>query len=222
MISTGTVFLNYVLGVLSSFSPCLFPLLPTYLVVVTKKGQSKLTTLYSTLGLILGVTIVFSLLGTIVNVSLKLFLLNNYVLFARTQAVMIILAGLVLLTHPTFLYKISLPQKMQNFLFDSEGRNPFIFSFVLGLLYTIIAAPCAGGYFFAVWASLINITVFEQTFLVMAFSLGAGTPFILASMIFTGENNTTAIRIRQSGNRISQIMGVILCLSGLYLLLDVI
>ena len=85
--------LNFLFGLLSAFSPCLFPLLPTYVATTLRSDNSRLKIFISSLFLILGLLTVFLLIGTISNL-IGTFLLNNYVLFARIQGALLILAGI--------------------------------------------------------------------------------------------------------------------------------
>ena len=73
--------INFTLGLLATFSPCLFPLFPTYVAIVTKSGHSKAKSVLSSLSLMAGVLLVFLSLTFLTNQAFRSFLIDNYVNF---------------------------------------------------------------------------------------------------------------------------------------------
>ncbi|MHA2504208.1 MAG: cytochrome c biogenesis CcdA family protein, partial [Candidatus Kariarchaeaceae archaeon] len=175
--------INLILGLLSAFSPCLFPLLPSYVAMILQTKQSRRTVIFSSFFLILGLMVVFLFIGAISN-SIGSFLISNYSLFAKIQGAILILAGLFMIRTPSFIYKITLPDRVENWLYDENrgASRPYLFSFMLGLLFTIIAAPCASGFFLFVWFTLAGQTFTSQVALVLAFAVGVGLPFLLIAL----------------------------------------
>ncbi|MHA2274915.1 MAG: cytochrome c biogenesis CcdA family protein [Candidatus Kariarchaeaceae archaeon] len=211
--------LNFALGLLATFSPCLFPLFPTYVAIVTKSGYSKSRSLFSSFSLIAGVLLVFLSLTFLTNQAFRSFLIDNYVSFATLQAIFLMVAGILMLRPPLFLSKIQIPAWFYKMISNEEKEpNPYLVSFILGLLYTIIAAPCAGGYFFAFWNNLLGLAFVEQFILVLMFSLGAGTPFLIASVIMPEFGQDLTMRFQDASHKISQILGIMLIIVGFWLL----
>ena len=206
------------LGLLSSFSPCLFPLLPTYVAINVKSESSQKQSFFSSIALILGILVVFLTLGLIVNAAFRVFLLRNYVTFARLQGSLIAVAGFFMIKTPKIFSKIQLPDRIYDMLYqDNVNRNPFLFSFGIGLIYTIIAAPCAGGYFLAVWSSLLGKTLLEQFILVLFFSIGAGFPFIFTSILLPQFRQDLMMKLHNASHKISVGLGIMLILAGIWL-----
>lgn len=220
MVSSELLTANIIIGLLSSFSPCLFPLLPSYLATQVKMKQSKMTSLLSSLALILGIVVVFFSIGFIAN-KFEQALIQNYFIFARIQAVILIIAGLILIKTPSFMYKIRLPSKLENFIYSENAqKNSILFSFILGLVYTIIAAPCAGALFLGVWSQLIGQTIIDQFLLVLFFALGAGLPFLAMSLFIEDITPKTIGRIHSTSSKISIILGIIFIMVGILLIFD--
>lgn len=220
MVSSELLTANIIIGLLSSFSPCLFPLLPSYLATQMKMKQSKMTSLLSSLALILGIVVVFFSIGFIANIFEQA-LIQNYFIFARIQAVILIIAGLILIKTPSFMYKIRLPSKLENFIYSENAqKNSILFSFILGLVYTIIAAPCAGALFLGVWSQLIGQTIIDQFLLVLFFALGAGLPFLAMSLFIEDITPKTIGRIHSTSSKISIILGIIFIMVGIWLIFD--
>ena len=223
MATVEFLFVNIILGLLSAFSPCLFPLLPTYVAMILRTQESRKTVVFSSLFLISGLIVVFLFIGAISNL-IGAFLISNYSLFAKIQGGLLILAGGLMIKTPAFIYRITLPDKVENWLYDEDrGKNrPYVFSFILGLLFTIIAAPCASGFFLYVWSTLIGQSFPSQFLLVLAFSLGVGTPFLLISVFLPDISGETVGKMHATTNYISKILGVILIGVGIFLILEVV
>jgi len=166
---------------------------------------------------------VFLFVGTISNLIGR-FLLENYSLFARIQGGILIFAGILMIWTPDFIYSITLPDKLENWLYDEDRskNRPYIFNYVLGLLFTIIAAPCAAGFFLTVWGTLIGETVVSQIFLVLAFSLGAGLPFMFMSLFLPQVRSDIVSKMHSATSKISKGLGIMLIIVGVVLLFEVI
>ncbi|MCY3412586.1 MAG: cytochrome c biogenesis protein CcdA [Candidatus Heimdallarchaeota archaeon] len=220
MVSTELLVLNVTLGLLSSFSPCLFPLLPSYLANQLRMKQSKIESVFSSLALIAGIIVVFFSIGFL-STYIGEFLINNRNTLARIQALIILIAALILLISPQFMYNIKLPEKLENFIYSDEGqKNSLMFSFILGLVYTIIAAPCAGALFISVWAGMIGQTIFTQFLLVLAFAFGAGIPFLAMSLFVEEIKGETIGKIHATSSWVSRILGIIFLITAVWLFYD--
>ena len=210
--------INFTLGLLATFSPCLFPLFPTYVAIVTKSGHSKAKSVLSSLSLMAGVLLVFLSLTFLTNQAFRSFLIDNYVNFATLQAILLIIAGFLLIRPPIFLSKIQIPQWFYNMISKEDKEpNPYLVSFILGLFYTIIAAPCAGGYFFAFFNNTLGLAFVEQFILVLMFSIGAGTPFLIASVVMSDLGKDFTMRFHDASHKISILLGVMLIVVGIWL-----
>lgn len=209
-------------GLLSSFSPCLFPLLPSYVATSVRAKQSQKQAILSSLALISGIIVVFFLIGLVSSTFLGAFLLDNVQILATIQAALLVIAGLIMIRTPSFIYKIRLPSKIENAIYDEEkSKNMYLFNFILGLLYTIIAAPCAAGYFLAVWGFMLDISLLDQFLLVVIFSIAAGLPFLVMSLFLPEIQGETIGKIHSTSSTLSKIMGVIFVGVGIWLYLDV-
>lgn len=207
-------------GLLSSFSPCLFPLLPSYVATAVRAKQSKKQAFISSLFLIMGILIVFFSIG-LLSKFIGDFLFQNQSLFSRIQGSLLVIAGLIMIKPPSFIYNIRLPDKLQQAIYNEESaKNMYIFSFGLGLVYTIIAAPCAAGYFLAVWILLAKFVLVEQLFLVAAFSLGAGLPFIIMSLYLPQISGGTIGKIHSASSKVTLVLGLIFIAIGVWLIID--
>ncbi len=207
--------LNFVLGLLSSFSPCLFPLLPTFLAI--QVSQKKETNTRQAIGsvtvLILGLLLVLGLFATITTATIKQFLISNYIIFARVQATLLIIIGVWMLLFAKMGIEIPLPTRIENFLYSEETKNTYLFAFILGISYTIIAAPCALGYFLTLWVSILSLPIFEQFMNLLVFAVGAGIPFLFISII---PKSKKFVHMRSKYATFKKLIGGTLVVTGAY------
>ncbi|MHA2030855.1 MAG: hypothetical protein ACW99Q_15860, partial [Candidatus Kariarchaeaceae archaeon] len=142
--------------------------------------------------------------------------------FAKFQAVLFVIAGLLLIKTPSILYKIKLPDRFEAVLYsDNPNRNPFVFNFLIGLSYTVIAVPCAAGYFIVVWDTLVEVNFIDQFLIVLAFSFGAGLPFIIMSLYIPQVRSEIVGKIHNASRKISIVMGIILIIVAIWLFSEV-
>ncbi|OLS19447.1 MAG: Thiol:disulfide interchange protein DsbD [Candidatus Heimdallarchaeota archaeon LC_2] len=218
MVGTEFLILNFGFGLLAAFSPCLFPLFPAYVALVTKSGHSQVKSFFSSLSLMLGVLLVFLALSSLTNNAIQVFLTTNFVTFAKIQGVFLFIAGVFLIRTPAFLSKIQIPEKFYNRLGNGEKEaNPYYTSFLLGLLFTIIAAPCAGGYFFAVVSNTVGLSFLDQFLLVLMFSIGVGAPFMISSMLLPQFATDIQMKIGDAPHKISVALGFMLIAVSIWL-----
>lgn len=221
MVSTEILVLNFLLGLLASFSPCMFPLLPSYVAITVKTEQSSRNTLLSSLFLIAGILVVFGFFGLIINL-LGSFLIRNYSSFAKLQSIILVIAGVIMIKTPNLITKIHLPIRIERFLFtENKNQNIYVFNFLVGLSYTIIAAPCAASIFITVWANFIGKSIIYQFFIVLSFSFGAGLPFIIMSLYIPQIRSDIIGKIHNAQRKISITLGIILIFVGLWLYTEV-
>lgn len=164
-------------GVLTSLTPCVYPLIPiTVAVFGAREARSRLQAIGLTLVYIAGMAVMFSGLGYAAASSGKVFgsfLANPWVL-----------AGLgfffIAMAASMFgAFEIALPQSLALRL-NRVGGAGWGGAFAMGLVAGIIAAPCTG----PVLASLLTVvaTSGQPLFglvLLFTYALGVGLPFLL-------------------------------------------
>ncbi len=222
MVLAELILTNFLLGLLSVFSPCLFPLLPSYIAVTLKENQGRLTIFLSSIFLMLGLMTVFVFIGFI-SQFIGEFLLSNYNLFARIQGMIIIIAGIIIIRPPNFISSFSLPSQFQDWLYNEETilKRPYLYNFILGLLFTLIAAPCAAGFFILSWNTLLEVDSFSsKLLLIFGFTLGVGLPFIFMSLFVPQVRAELVNKMHSATNKISIVLGIILIIIGSLLILD--
>ena len=185
-ISFGAAFLA---GVVSFISPCVLPMLPTFVLILAgSSGAAGASVPSATAGRALlrnvaaflaGFAVVFLALGATATV-LGQFLTGHIALLEKAGAVVLALLGLFLsgLISPRFLYR-----EWRPFLHrPSEG---LIGSFLLGMSFTVGWTPCTGPILAAIFIYAgSRATVFEGLWLLGFYVLGFALPFLVLALLW--------------------------------------
>jgi len=175
-------------GLFSFLSPCVVPLVPGYLSLIsgltldqlreeTEHGRLSRTVVLNTLAFILGFSLVFIALGASATWIGRL-LQRQMGLLSKIAGIVIILFGL----HLTGLMKINLLYREARFHSSSTHRG-VMGAFVMGLAFAIGWTPCIGPILAAILAlAATQETVREGIFLLAVYSLGLGLPFLLTGL----------------------------------------
>lgn len=183
-----TTALCFVAGLLSFLSPCVLPLLPSYVSYITgisfdelthssDRGRLRRITLLNSLMFVLGFSVVFISLGASATVIGKL--LGNHVdILRKVGGGFIILLGLYMVG----LLKLKFLSQERRF---SLGNKPtgYLGSALVGVAFAAGWTPCIGPILSSVlvYASTYD-TVGKGVFLLSIYSLGLGLPFLLTAL----------------------------------------
>ena len=219
-----TIFLDillpvYVLGITTSLYPCLFPLLPSFLVLIMHTEDNRTKGIIAASFLTLGILAVFIALGLIVKLSLfglSDFLINNIVVLNEFLAVIILLIILLLLIGPERIPFINMaPQISHNFISKTK-EDSMVTAFVMGLFYTLIAAPCSFPNFIAMLSFILPLDNFSALLLHNVNGKGAGTPFLKLGGMVPEAKNTVFKQYERLAPKVKYISIFILFILFLY------
>jgi len=178
----------FLAGMASFLSPCVLPLVPIYLAQLV--GQSvfqstgdqetrpaHLTTFLHALIFVSGFTLAFVALGATAS-TLGGFLRIHQFLLRQVGGVLLIIIGL----HLIGLLKLPFLYWQKRFEFR-PNRPSYPASFVIGLVFAIGWTPCVGLILGPVLVLASNASTLRQgVFLLLAYSLGLGVPFLLLGL----------------------------------------
>ncbi len=183
-----TAFLAFSAGILSFFSPCVLPLVPSYLIFIsgasienysdlsTKKHRKTL--LLHALSFIVGFSLVFISLG------LSSSLLGN--LFSTYEKWIVRIGGVILILFGLNMLNIlKIPFLNQEKMVHLKAKPiGLVGSFVIGITFSLGWTPCIG----PVLASILLIasttsSVREGAYLLSLYSLGLAVPFFVAALL---------------------------------------
>jgi cytochrome c-type biogenesis protein len=208
------IFLALSAGFLSFLSPCVLPLVPSYVSFITGMSLDDLqharrTALVHTLLFVSGFTLIFLALGATATVFGRL-LLANQIWISRVGGALVILFGLVLLG----VIKVgALSQERRVHL--SDKPLGYLGTVVVGIAFGAGWTPCLGpilGGILTYTASSANLT--QGLVLLGAYSMGLAVPFVLASVAL-GRFFVVFAWFRKHLRLVNAIAGVMLIVVGL-------
>ena len=177
----------FVAGILSFLSPCVLPLVPGYVSLISGStveelsGSSERRLLRSVMlhsaMFIIGFSIVFISLGAIAT-TLGQMTRQFYPILTRVAGVIIIVFGL----HLTGLLKIKALYSDKRLHEVKGGSSPWG-AFVIGFAFAFGWTPCIGPILATILAfAASEDTVFRGVLLLTVYSLGLAVPFLLTSL----------------------------------------
>ena len=177
-------------GLLAFISPCVLPLLPGYLAMVSgysvadlQKGEASTAKMFqATLLFVVGFTIIFVAQGAGAT-SISGFLLQNQVVVTRIAGAVIVVFGVVMVGMSFSTRGIFAFFARERRFHVVSTRFGFLSPVVLGAAFGFGWSPCIGtilGGVLAIAAS--QDTVLAGMFLLFVFSLGIGVPFVLSGI----------------------------------------
>ena len=173
----SSIILAFSAGLISFFSPCIFPLFPIYLSTLKNEANdSTLMLISNTLIFTISFSIIFLLLA-LTTTSIGLFLNLNKILLIKFSGILIMFFGLVNLN----LVRLNFLDKNYNFSFFD--RLKLFKPIVLGLSFGFAWTPCIG----PILASILSYSAagknYTSSLIMLGFySIGLGIPFLLGSL----------------------------------------
>ena len=173
-------------GLLSFLSPCILPLIPSYLSFVggisynelKTAGKNKTGIFVKTLFFVSGFTIIFIALGI-------LFSSTGALLGSISQTVNIVAGALIIALGINFIFDFwKILEVEKKFHIEGSPRG-YTGSLLLGMAFAAGWTPCVG----PILASILFLAgttgrLVKGIFLLTSYSLGLGLPFILAGLFF--------------------------------------
>lgn len=207
------IVLAYLGGVLTSFTPCIFPVIPiTIGVLGIESTRSKMRSFTTAVIYVLGMAMVYTIFGLIAALTGQMFgtisvhPITNLVVGNFLMIFALTMMGVIHIPLPRFL--------TQRKVVTSQKRN-ICAVFFMGALSGSVVAPCTA----PVLATLLayvgtNQTVFYGAVLLFAFGFGMGTLLILV-----GTFSSVLAALPKSGkwmNYITVILGFMMLLLAEY------
>ena len=208
----------FVGGILTSFTPCVYPLIPiTVSVFGAGESVGRLRSFLLSVTYVMGIALTYSILGVAVA--------STGAVFGQIMAdprVMLPVCGILIALGLSMLgvFELRVPYAVQNRL-NSIGGAGFAGAFAMGTVAGIIAAPCTGP---ALGAVLSYVATTESAFLgfwlLLTYALGMGLLFVVI-----GTFSSAIAALPRSGGWmyiLENIFGVAIITVALYFLKEVI
>jgi len=199
-------------GLLTSLTPCIYPLIPvTISILGSRKAESRGKAFFLALSYVLGIAVTYAALGAFAALSGSLFgeiSSNPKVILG----VSLVLAALALNMLDALPFEIP---GMSGTATGPGRKVGFVSNFLMGLTFGLVASPCTAPVLGAVllWVGQTG-SVVRGTTLLFTFAMGMGC-FLLAIGTFTGLMSI----LPKSGDwmiKVKKIMGYLLLIMAGY------
>jgi thioredoxin:protein disulfide reductase len=169
----------FLAGILTSFTPCIFPLIPITLAVIGSRdaGGSKFRGAIITLSYVLGIALTYSVLGVVAAKTGALFgSLLGHPLVVGFIAVLFVIMGLSMYG----LFEIKFPDRWSAAVLGRRWQKGVFGAFFSGLAAGVVASPCVGPVLVSILAFVAKTQDVVQGFvLLFVFAFGLGQVFLV-------------------------------------------
>lgn len=208
-------------GILSFASPCVFPLVPAYLSLVTgldakdvRSGGHSVTVLWDTASFVAGFAAVFVLLGSAASV-LGRAALSEHGALVRTSGAVVVLMALFLASSQVF----RSPRFYGERRIHLSGRWWRLAPPLAGAAFGVGWTPCIG----PVLASVLSVAATEGragngAALLGAYALGLGVPLVAGGLLL-GRLDGAMLALRRHGRAVTFVSASLMAVLGVLLLL---
>ncbi|HYW33035.1 MAG TPA: cytochrome c biogenesis protein CcdA [Gemmatimonas sp.] len=209
-----TLFIAFAAGLLSFLSPCVLPLVPSYLTFITGLGledvsRSRRTTVVHALLFILGFSFIFVAMGATATAFGRL-LLAYQVWIARAGGVLMVVMGLWMLG----LFKFGALQQERR-IHLSDKPIGYLGTVLVGMAFGAGWSPCLGPTLGAILTLAMTESEVQKGIVMLSmYSLGLAVPFLLAALGV--ERFLTFFKsFRSKLGLVNRIAGILLIVVGI-------
>ncbi len=213
------------MGLTSFVSPCILPLIPSYISYITGISYDELVspasrrknmsiTLFHSLAFVAGFSFIFVLLGA--TASMAGSLLSQHLDFIRVAGgVFIILMGIFMMDV------IPIPFLQREAKLHLKTRPAgYAGTFVVGLVFGAGWTPCTGPFLGSVLTLAMEANTLGKGMTLLTFySLGLGIPFILSGIAISAFLSTFG-KLKKYLGAVKLVSGLILIIMGVLLIMD--
>lgn len=203
----------FIAGLISFLSPCIFPLIPSYLGFIGattydqgfKRKKGGIPTI---LAFILGFTIVFMVMGVLFS-TIGVVLQKYSIIINRVSGSIVIILGINIIFN--FIKFLDYEKKPEVKL---KSKNLFS-SLLIGMAFGAGWSPCIGPILASILFLAGNSTTYSQGILLLiSYSIGLGIPFFISGLFISQFQSKTGF-IKSNLGRIRIFSGILLVLIGL-------
>jgi len=217
------VSLVFIEGILSLFSPCVLPIIPVYLSMLSNSSVKNLETgkvgffnsplFKNTVLFVLGISTTFFILGSSVRAISRFFVSNKYIL-TSVGGLLIVVLGIFYMGY----LKIPFLQKQKKLHLEVKEMKG-ITAFLLGFTFSFGWTPCVGPMLASVLFMASSSSNYKMGyFLVLVYTLGFTLPFMVIA-IFYKRLFKYINKVKENMAIIQKIGGIVLIIAGIVMML---
>ena len=198
------VVMTFLEGLASFLSPCTLPLVPVYVAYFAAEDRSRASTFARSLAFVLAFALVFVTLGAFAGSVGRL-------LSAHRTEVRVACGGLMAVLGLGYLGLFRLPLAGNR---RSRPVTGLVSAFLFGLAFALGLTPCVGAFLAAaLLQAAAEGTALKGTFLLAAYSVGLGVPFVLSALLIARLKGAFAF-VKAHYRVLNALCGVFLVLAG--------
>jgi len=215
LIALGLAFLT---GLLLSFSPCTYPMIPITVSVFAGQGRSVARGFVLSLFYVGSMAVVYGIMGLIVSLIGGVF----GAWLASPPVVIGIAVVFVVFSLSMFgLYELQIPASIRNKLGTKQTKGGIVGSIILGIIAALVVSPCVGPF---VAGILLYIATYGSPIFgfitLFFFAIGLGTLYIIIGTFSSAINALPGAGTWME--TVKKFFGFVLLLMALYFLKTVI
>jgi len=202
-------------GLYIATSPCIFPLLPLFLIRSLGSDDSRFRSVIVTIALTAGILsslVIYLAISSLIG----LFIIQHYTSLQAVLGAIVIFLGIV-----TFSSTLKEKLRLTSLSIGGQPEKPtgLLGVFLIGLGYSLLAAPCSGPAIlglFVLFGTQTEILVLVIMFILL--SIVVMIPYLTIALV-TGEARTRiAMRIANSAKTLEYLVSGLLIIIGIILM----
>ena len=221
----SVLFFSMFMGLISFASPCILPLIPSYVSYITGISYDELVsresrrrnmniTLLHSLAFVAGFTIIFVLLGATASLAGSV--------LSRHLDVIRIAGGILIIIMGVFVMDVvNIPFLQREARLQLKTRPAgFVGTLIVGMIFGAGWTPCTGPFLGSVLALAMETDTMGRGMALLTFySLGLGIPFIVSAIAISAFL-TSFNRLKRHFKVMKIVSGAILIVMGILLIMD--
>jgi cytochrome c-type biogenesis protein len=224
-LTLSVLFFSLFMGFISFASPCILPLIPSYVSYITgisyddlvsqeSRGKNMNTTLLHSVAFVLGFTIIFVLLGATASFA-------GTVLSQHLDLIRIVGGALIIIMGVFVMDVVNIPFLQREAKLRLKTRPAgYAGTLVVGMIFGAGWTPCTGPFLGSVLALAMETDTLGRGMALLTFySLGLGIPFILSALAISAFLSSFN-KLRKHFKIIKLVSGTVLIIMGVLLIMD--
>jgi cytochrome c-type biogenesis protein len=221
----SVLFFSMLMGLISFASPCILPLIPSYVSYITGISYDELVshesrrrnmniTLLHSLAFVAGFTIIFVLLGATASFAGSV--------LSRHLDVIRIAGGILIIIMGVFVMDVvNIPFLQREARLQLKTRPAgFVGTLIVGMIFGAGWTPCTGPFLGSVLALAMETNTMGRGMALLTFySLGLGIPFVVSAIAISAFLSSFN-RLKRHFKIIKIVSGAILIVMGILLIMD--
>jgi len=211
-------FLSFISGFLSFSSPCVLPLIPGYLSLISGLGAKEIlegkfkrnSVLFYSLSFVIGFSFVFTFLGVFSSIAGS-FIIKNRSFFQYIFGFIVFIVGL----HIAGIINISFLNFEKRNIYKTS-KVGFFTSFLIGVSFAFGWSPCIGPFLASILMLAAQKSVAKAAVMLFIYSLGFGVPFILVGLfseklfLFINKKRKFFYYLEKAGGILISLVGILI------------